>query len=111
MSSIIRIPDAHASTISTVRIVRQQQGTANDDAAIKSELLVVTSGNDHRVKLWNVLVDLDLGLDREECIHADMVLDRYSPVADISSLDVIRGAHEALLVCGVGMEMMRIEQC
>ena len=99
MADLVRVPDAHASTISTTRIVRQNHHD--------SELLIATSGNDHRVKMWRIYVDPDA----EKRIRVEMVLDRYSSVADISSLDVIRGALGSLLVvCGVGMEMMRIEQ-
>lgn len=43
------------------------------------------------------------------------VVDHYSPVADIAALDVVRGdADEGeglkLLVCGVGMEMVRVSE-
>ena len=110
----VRIVDAHASTISTLRIVRQRMRTASDDSNAMSELLVATSGNDHRVKMWRIMVD-----PNREDIKVEMILDRYSPVADISSLDVILQHHDGggrdesgsvlMVICGVGMEMMKID--
>jgi hypothetical protein len=40
-----------------------------------------------------------------------MIADRYSSVADISSLGLIReeSGETKLLICGVGMEMMGIQ--
>lgn len=93
----ISIPDAHAASVTTVKIVEQSG----------SQLTIASSGNDYRVKIWSVRVDTT---KREaDAISVGSVVDYYSPVADISSLDVIRSADSdlKLLICGVGMELVR----
>lgn len=101
----ISIPDAHASAITTIKLLRQQQQTETE----KPEIMIASSGNDHRVKIWSIRVDLEKN-GAAEGVDVQMVLDRYSPVADISSVDVIGESlgKSKLLVCGVGMEQICI---
>lgn len=97
----VSIPDAHAASVTTLKILKLQRSSQS------TTFRVVSSGNDHRVKVWSVSVDHTkpdtLG------IHVEMLLDRYSSVADISSLGLVKGTsdetQESLLVCGVGMEL------
>lgn len=99
--STVSIPDAHAASVTTLKILKPQR------SAQSTTFRVASSGNDHRVKIWSVSVDPTksgtLG------IHVEMLLDRYNSVADISSLGLVKGrsdeTQESLLVCGVGMEL------
>lgn len=93
----ISIPDAHAASVTTVKIVEQSG----------SQLTVASSGNDYRVKIWSVKVDTTKS--GTGAISVRNVIDYYSPVADISSLDIIHEADSELklIVCGVGMELVR----
>lgn len=97
----VSIPDAHAASVTTVKVLDQQKSTES------MSLTVASSGNDHQVKMWSVSVDL--AQPDTQGIHIECVLDRYSSVADVSSLGLIRGVskgkYASLLVCGVGMEL------
>ena len=113
----VSVPDAHTASVTALHILRHQttqlsgSGTAN--------IIVATSGNDHRIKIWSVT--LDISQPGTDGIKIEFLLDRYSSVADISSLGLIKGpekAHESinsshqteakLLVCGVGMELFEL---
>ncbi|KAB8259655.1 WD40-repeat-containing domain protein [Aspergillus pseudonomiae] len=104
-ATTITIPDAHAACITTGKILKQRQ--CPDKGTMQA--VIATSGNDHRVKIWCAEVDAKkIGAD---AIQVQMIADRYSSVADISSLGLICEAsgETKLLVCGVGMEMMGIQ--
>ena len=104
----VTIPDAHAASVTTVKLIEQHQPQIDADGNTTVDLTVASSGNDHRVKIWSVRVEI-----AEKAISVENVVNQYSPVADISTLDVIRDAASAelkLLVCGVGMEMLKIRQ-
>lgn len=95
----ISIPDAHAASVTTVKILEQSG----------SLFTVASSGNDYRVKIWSVKVDATKRETDAICIRN--MVDYYSPVADISSLDVIHsaGSELKLIICGVGMELVRVK--
>lgn len=112
----ISIPDAHAASVTALRILRR----GNDDGAgaetLVSRLTLVSSGNDHRVKLWSIALDRSKHLT--EAISVEFLLDRYSAVADIASLSFLSDPtpeddsdsrelklQGKLLVGGAGMEM------
>lgn len=99
--STVSIPDAHAASVTTLKILKPQRSA--ETTAFK----VASSGNDHRVKIWSVTVDYTK--PGTQGIHIESLLDRYSSVADISSLELVKGTsdetQESILVCGVGMEL------
>ncbi|KAL2822727.1 WD40-repeat-containing domain protein [Aspergillus cavernicola] len=104
-AATINIPDAHTASVNAVKVI--EPSIFKDDGNMR--LSFVSSGNDHRVKIWQVVIDMT---DRPtlDGIQVQKVLDRYSPVADISSLDVVRDEGEIkLLVCGVGMEYFNVD--
>lgn len=101
----VSIPDAHAASVTTIKVFRQHTSVE------PTSFTVVSSGNDHQVKFWTVTID---PTKRDtQGIHVENVLNTYSSVADISSLGLINGASEgaqrSLLVCGVGMELFAAE--
>lgn len=113
----VSIQDAHAASVTTVKVLRQQRSSQNPET---STITVVSSGNDHRVKIWSITVDPDQ--HGTEGIKVELLLDRYSSVADISSLGLIHGSgrdqtltaespssETRLLVCGVGMELLGVK--
>lgn len=110
----LSIPDAHAASVTAVRVLGQSQ---QSDQSLSVTL--ASSGNDHRVKIWSVTADSTLG-----DIRVEHLLDRYSSVADVSSLGLVGknqlaatndntpASDEAmpkLLVCGVGMELFEVD--
>jgi len=117
-TSTVSIPDAHAASVTAVKVLQQQRSQAEANAT--TTVLIASSGNDHRVKIWSLNVDLQKsGPDR---IGVENVADHYSNVADISTLDVIYGdsddgagtilgENSKILVSGVGMEMLSIKPC
>ncbi|KAL2013236.1 hypothetical protein VTN00DRAFT_761 [Thermoascus crustaceus] len=120
----VSIPDAHAASVTTVKLLERLQ-SSSQSAGPTASMLVASSGNDHRVKIWSISVDLEKkGVD---AIEISEKIDKYSPVADISSMDIVRvpsndppgkevstlspSSREfrtKLLVCGVGMEMLDV---
>ncbi|OJJ46921.1 hypothetical protein ASPZODRAFT_131831 [Penicilliopsis zonata CBS 506.65] len=95
----VTIADAHAASVTAIKVLNHTQ----EADGMTHRLVIASSGNDHRVKVWSVSVGpLQNGPQR---IGIKSLLDEYSSVADISSLDVLRD--NQLLVCGVGMELFR----
>jgi len=108
----VSIPDAHTASVTTVKIISQRKSA---DGNTTVDLTIASSGNDHQVKIWSV--KLDTAKEGVEAISVRNVANHYSPVADIAALDVVRedadvdergGEGVKLLVCGVGMEMVRV---
>ncbi|KAB8229360.1 tRNA (34-2'-O)-methyltransferase regulator RTT10 [Aspergillus alliaceus] len=104
-ATTVTVPDAHAACITTGKILEQRQ---YQDKGI-TQVIIATSGNDHRVKIW--CIEVDAKKSGVDAIQVQMVVDRYSCVADISSLGLIREelGETKLLVCGVGMEVLGIQ--
>jgi hypothetical protein len=115
----VSIPDAHAAAVTTVKVLNQQVFRDDTSNTESIKITVASSGNDHRVKVWSVTVDPTL--PDTQGIIVEFLLDRYSSVADISSLALVNGPGNSppagcqmsgyqtdqaqLVVCGVGMEM------
>lgn len=97
------VANAHASAITEVNILSRRTDTA-------TTIEIASSGNDQRVKLWSVVVDLT----QEQVISICLKADRYSPVADIAAMDDMEivdtaGTKKRVLVLGgVGMEMLTV---
>ena len=117
-ATTVSVPDAHAASITATKLLRQwQTETESGSGSARTEILFASSGNDHRVKLWSLQVDPEQD-GPEGITGVRMVLDQYSAVADISSLDVMTESEEesegstlrcmTLLVCGVGMEALKM---
>ncbi|KAF3387587.1 Regulator of Ty1 transposition protein 10 [Penicillium rolfsii] len=108
--STISVPDAHAASVTALKVLRQEISTTSS-ASYESRLTFVTSGNDHRLKLWSITVDPTK--QGTEGMTVEFLLDRYSAVADIASvgflsdLDSQSGNSQGkLLVGGAGMEIL-----
>jgi WD repeat-containing protein 6 len=112
--STVSIPDAHASAITTVRLLQHRRL-----AGSRTETLVASSGSDHRMKMWTI--SIDLVKQGTESITILERINRYVPVGDISCMDILQhpqGDNAAegpenvskirLLVCGVGMELLDV---
>lgn len=112
----ISIPDAHAASVTALRILHRGNGNGAGVETPVSRLTLVSSGNDHRVKLWSIALDRSKHLT--EAISVEFLLDRYSAVADIASLSFLsdpipeddpdpleQKLQGKLLVGGAGMEM------
>lgn len=105
----VSIPDAHTAATSTLKLLRRETSSiAGSDNEITT-ITVASSGNDHRVKIWSITVDPTQ--NDAHAIRVDFLLDRYSAVADLSSLALIKTSENegTLLVGGVGMEMFQIK--
>ncbi|KAJ5131062.1 uncharacterized protein N7515_007101 [Penicillium bovifimosum] len=119
----VSIPDAHAAAVTTVKVLNQQISRDVTSNAESIKITVASSGNDHRVKVWSITVDPTV--PGTQGIVVKFLLDRYSSVADISSLGLIHGPGHCspaerqvsgsktdqaqLVVCGVGMEMFSVK--
>ncbi|KAK1145353.1 WD repeat-containing protein 6 [Aspergillus melleus] len=101
----VSIPDAHTACVTTVKVLERQVSSNGKT----THITIASSGNDHRVKIWKI--EVDASKEGFEAIQVQNVIDRYSSVADISTVDMIREetGEMKLLVCGVGMEMMSVQ--
>lgn len=114
--STISIPDAHAASITAIKVLSQTRGGANDVGIETAKIILASAGNDHRVKIWSITVPLS---QNSSSIEAQFVQDRYSAVADISSMGLVRRSdssvssseesYATLLVGGVGIELLKIK--
>ncbi|KAL4891771.1 quinon protein alcohol dehydrogenase-like superfamily [Aspergillus ambiguus] len=102
----VRIPDAHAACISTLKVLENRESEEGETM----RLTVASSGNDQQVKIWRVEVNPQN--DSSEAIWVANEVNKYTGVADLSSLDFISDekATPKLLVGGVGMELFDIRQ-
>ncbi|KAJ5669081.1 hypothetical protein N7462_010151, partial [Penicillium macrosclerotiorum] len=115
--STVSIPDAHTAGVTTLKALCGQTSPESDATRLK----IVTSGNDHRVKVWSVTVDSAENQDTKN-IDIELLLDQYSAVADISSLGFLkesgpqtrtdsgvpRDLYGKLILSGVGIEMLDV---
>lgn len=115
----VSIPDAHAASVTTVMAVEGSLQKTPTGSKFKA----VSSGNDHRVKLWSI--ELDLTTPDKTEIHVELNFDMYSSVADISSASLLPRINigssvresqvspcsgpQKLVVCGVGLEMFELD--
>lgn len=112
----ISIPDAHAASVTALRILRRGNDDGSGAETSVSRVTLVSSGNDHRVKLWSIALDRSKHLT--DAISVEFLLDRYSAVADIASLSFLSDTtpeddsdpleqklQGKILVGGAGMEM------
>jgi hypothetical protein len=100
----ITIPDAHAASVTTIKILEQRQSSTQG----KAQIIFASSGNDHRVKVW--WAEVDATQSGPQAVQVGNLVDQYSAVADISSLDLILDeSGTKLLVCGVGMELLSVQ--
>ena len=97
--STLLLPRAHAAAVTGLAVV-SRDGTG---------LLLVTTSIDQRVKLWRVNVDVDEpGIDG---LDVQCLANVSTAVADVSSVvlyDFEDGA-VGVLVCGVGMDIWRLD--
>lgn len=85
----------------------------------KSRILLVTSGNDEWVRLWEIVLrknDSEVGHEISAELGDALVIQRLGKVktnvADVSSMAVLDKGDDVtdarVLICGVGMEVIRI---
>jgi hypothetical protein len=85
----------------------------------KSRILLVTSGNDEWVRLWEIVLrknDGEVGHEISAELGDALVIQRLGKVktnvADVSSMAVLDKGDDVtdarVLICGVGMEVIRI---
>lgn len=113
--STISIPDAHAASITAIKVLSQTRSEANNVGVETAKIILASAGNDHRVKIWSITAPLS---QTSRSIEAQFVQDRYSAVADISSMGLVRRSdysvssseesYATLLVGGVGIELLKI---
>ncbi|KAK5005671.1 WD repeat-containing protein 6, partial [Cryomyces antarcticus] len=100
------VPSAHAAAVTALAVLSGPREPVQG----RRRLTVVTSSNDQRIKVWAVSVDLNArGVDG---IAVEMVDDIFTPVADVSSMEVMEddGSGARVLVCGVGMDLWRLSR-
>ncbi|KAJ5671277.1 hypothetical protein N7507_000404 [Penicillium longicatenatum] len=114
--STISIPDAHAASITAIKVLSQTRCETTDSGLDTTKVIMASAGNDHRVKIWSITVPLS---QNSGGIEAHFLQDRYSSVADISSMALVRRldsgksseeeSHATLLVGGVGIELLEVK--
>jgi len=104
------IPRAHVAAITATSIVAVID---KEHTGSHLQIRVATASNDQRVRLWNIDVDLtQVGVEGLEVTRG---ANRYSAVADVSSMalfpceGVSQQRGNKILICGVGMEIWDVE--
>lgn len=106
----VSIPDAHTASVTSLQIIETKKSQASGSGSEVTTLTVASSGNDHRVKIWSI--SIDPSQSGAQGINIDFLLDRYSSVADISSLGLLRdsaSSENQLLIGGVGLELFQLK--
>ncbi|GAB7358442.1 hypothetical protein MBLNU230_g2508t1 [Neophaeotheca triangularis] len=103
-SRTLVIPSAHAAAVTAISLV-----PSNPSSTV---MHMISAGIDQRVKAWRIAVDA--GRVREvgvKGLSVECVEDCPTPVADVSSLDLMElaGGRKGVLVCGVGMEVLSLD--
>lgn len=114
ISTPVILSRAHASAVTACAILAP--GGARSEARSEvegEEIHVLTAGNDEWVRLWHVTFSAAPALDQDErdIVSVRRVGRCKTSVADVSSMGVLQSDEEAarVLVCGVGMEVIRVE--
>jgi WD repeat-containing protein 6 len=113
----ILVPKAHAAALTALKIIYHEERSGEQG------LVVVSAGNDQRVKVWGITINLrDLDEDRDswharslESVRIVKLYERWTCVADLSDIGLL-GAPETvgeemrfeMVVVGVGMEALRL---
>ena len=116
-TSSVLLPRAHAAAVTASTIFLQPRSKDNSDAEpTKAFFRAVTSSNDQRLKVWDVVIDLSA--HGSEGINVKKAANKPTAVADVSSITVLpslNGAvggnshwHKRLLVSGVGIEVWNL---
>ncbi len=109
LSSPVLLQRAHASAVTACTVVEQSH-----------RLFIITSGNDEWVRLWEVVIDesvKDASNVGRGFVEDGLEIRRHQKiktnVADVSCMAVLGvdddGLYARVLLCGVGMEVIRVE--
>ncbi|KAF2140816.1 uncharacterized protein K452DRAFT_319132, partial [Aplosporella prunicola CBS 121167] len=102
------VPRAHAATITACALVRAAEDGDGGAEAGTEVFWAVTAGNDQRVRVWRVSVDVSR--EGVEGVEVQRVRNVPSAVADVAGLVVVDGGdggavgEVGVVVAGVGME-------
>lgn len=101
------LPDAHASAINAITVIDGVKHHQNMDCSVN----IASSGNDQRLKIWSVQV---IPQADDQKLAITLIRNSYTGIADISSLDVWTihdngTPADHLVVCGVGMDMWKVD--
>lgn len=93
------IPSAHASAVTALAHLEGYQ-----DEQDRLHLVFATVGNDQRLKLWHL--DIDLEQEGVKGFQVKKTGDVYTSVADASSMEVCQDGNRLrwLVIAGIGME-------
>ena len=106
--STLLIPSAHASAINAVQTIHEDHSSdVTKGTSGSSMFLLLTTGNDQRIKRWSVKLELER--PGVEAIHVKMVSNNASSVADASCMASISGnSSRAVAIAGVGIEVWKV---
>lgn len=99
---------AHAAALTGLSILPNRSDTSEDGG-----FKVLSSGNDQRVKEWDVQLDRDElpGTDREYRVQISKAGDVFTTVADVGDLSILKGGESGkrkVVVVGNGIEVWDI---
>lgn len=100
----VTVVRTHASAVTACAVVSHHE-----------KLLLITSGNDQWVRLWELVLSVGDGWeDDKDWIEIKRMGRVKTSVADVSSIAALGGGGgdgetARVLICGVGMEVLRVE--
>ncbi|KAF2454236.1 WD40-repeat-containing domain protein [Lineolata rhizophorae] len=109
-ASTLLIPDAHAAALTacTVTTLSRDEGSHHT----RYSLVATTAGNDQRVNIWVVRVDLAIpGVEGITVLRLATRATSVADVSDMSQFTLSRGEKSIakLIICGVGMDMWTLD--
>ncbi|KAI9712132.1 MAG: hypothetical protein M1812_006970 [Candelaria pacifica] len=107
--STIRVVNAHASTVTAITVLPSLRSMPSTDGG-HARLRFATTSNDQRVKIWCVTVNLDRTDVRSMIIKREAIM--HTSVADASSVGLLEDSGDVskLVVCGVGMNILKMSK-
>jgi len=115
----VLLPRAHASAVTACAIFTRgspptaQKNRVQRDGDQEEEIFVLTAGNDEWVRLWLVTINTPSSpaSASNDAVSVRRLCRCKTSVADVSSMAVLSsdGGAVRVLVCGVGMEVLRVE--
>jgi len=116
--STLLIPRAHAAAVTALATHRRQKASSAADE--QDTFYLLSASIDQRIKVWEIQIDAAIaqGGGGSEGVQVRKVQTVYTSVADVSCMSLLRldddddgddDGSVGVLVCGVGMDVWRIE--
>ncbi|KZF24178.1 WD40 repeat-like protein [Xylona heveae TC161] len=105
--SPLLVPNAHTAAVTALASIVDVNFK---DPAGRRRFIFFSSSNDQRLKAWSLVVGEES--NGVEGMEVKLLANEFTPIADVSSIDVVQEDGEPIrvMVCGVGMDVWTIPE-